>query len=93
MDDCPASSISFSLSVLHCFQGKNYLFCGNDASAYRAAIVYSLISTCKAADVDPRTWVEDVLRKIPYYQSDQRDLASPEAYIYADSDFSEIELR
>ena len=55
--------------------GKNYLFCGNDASAYRAAIVYSLISTCKAVDVDPRTWMEDVLRKIPYYQRDQRDLA------------------
>lgn len=54
---------------------KNYLFCGNDASAYRAAIVYSLISTCKAVDVDPRTWMEDVLRKIPYYRRDQRDLA------------------
>lgn len=54
---------------------KNYLFCGNDASAYRAAIVYSLISTCKAVDVDPRTWMEDVLRKIPYYQRDQRNLA------------------
>ena len=54
---------------------RNYLFCGNDASAYRAAIVYSLISTCKAADVDPRTWMDDVLRKLPYYQHDQRDLA------------------
>ena len=54
---------------------RNYLFCGNDVSAYRAAIVYSLISTCKAVDVDPRTWMEDVLRKIPYYQRDQRDLA------------------
>ena len=54
---------------------RNSLFCGNDSSAYRAAIVYSLISTCKAADVDPRTWMEDVLRKIPYYQRDQRDLA------------------
>ena len=28
---------------------KNYLFCGNDALAYRAAIVYSLIGTCKSA--------------------------------------------
>lgn len=53
---------------------RNYLFCGNDASAYRAAIVYSLISTCKAVDVDPQTWMEDVQRKIPYYQRDQRDL-------------------
>ena len=49
---------------------RNWLFCGNDASAYRAAIVYSLIGTCKAADDDPRTWMEDVLRKIPYYQHD-----------------------
>lgn len=54
---------------------RNYLFCGNDASAYRAAIVYSLISTCKAADVVPRNWMEDVLRKIPYYQRAQRNLA------------------
>ena len=54
---------------------KNYLFCGNDASAYRAAIVYSLIATCKAAGVEPRTWMEDVLRKIPYYQRDERDMA------------------
>lgn len=53
---------------------KNYLFCGNDASAYRAAIVYSLIGTCKAAAVEPREWLEDVLRKIPYYLRDNRDM-------------------
>ena len=40
---------------------KNYLFCGNDASAYRAAIVYLLIATCKSAEVDHRIWMEDVL--------------------------------
>lgn len=39
---------------------RNYLFCGNDASAYRTAIVYSLISTCKAADVN---WVIEVAHK------------------------------
>lgn len=53
---------------------KNYLFCGNDASAYRAAIVYSLIGTCKSAGVDPREWMEDVLRKIPYYERDKKDM-------------------
>lgn len=53
---------------------KNYLFCGNDASAYRAAIVYSLIGTCKAAAVEPREWLEDVLKKIPYYLQDNRDM-------------------
>ena len=49
---------------------KNYLFCGNNASAYRAAIVYFLICTCRAAGVDPRTWMEDALRKVPYWQRD-----------------------
>ena len=54
---------------------KNYLFCGNDASAFRAAIVYSLISTCKAAGVDPRKWMEDILCKLPYYHRDGKDIS------------------
>ncbi|MCQ2171823.1 MAG: hypothetical protein MJZ17_03595 [Bacteroidales bacterium] len=35
---------------------KNYMFCGNDDAACRAAIAYSLISSCKAVGIDPRTW-------------------------------------
>ena len=54
---------------------KNWLFCGNDASAHRAAIVYSLISTCKNVGIEPRAWMEDVLTKIPYYLRDGRDLS------------------
>lgn len=53
----------------------NYLFCGNDASAYRAAIVYSLIGTCKAKNVDPRKWMVDVLEKMPYYERDGKDMS------------------
>ena len=54
---------------------KNYLFCGNNASAYRAAIVYSLIASCKAMGVEPRKWMEDVLKDIPYYQRDGLNMA------------------
>lgn len=54
---------------------KNYLFCGNDASAYQAAIVYFLIGTCRAAGINPRTWMEDILSKLPYRQRDGKDLA------------------
>lgn len=43
---------------------KNYLFCGNHDAAVRAAIVYSLFSSCKAHKIDIRTWLEDTLRKI-----------------------------
>lgn len=37
--------------------------------------VYSLISTCKNAGIEPRIWMEDVLRKIPYYLRDGTDLS------------------
>ena len=44
---------------------KNYLFCGNHDAAVRAAIVYSLFSSCKAQGVDVRSWLEDTLKRIP----------------------------
>lgn len=43
---------------------KNYLFCGNSEAAIRAAMVYSLLGSCKAAGVNPTEWLEDVLSKI-----------------------------
>ncbi|MEA5043774.1 MAG: transposase domain-containing protein [Petrimonas sp.] len=34
----------------------------------------SLIGTCKAAGIEPRKWLEDVLEKIPYYLHGGRDM-------------------
>ena len=53
---------------------KNFLFAGNHAAAVRAAIAYSLIASCKAANVDIRTWLVDVLGRIPSYKGPWRDL-------------------
>lgn len=50
---------------------KNYLFCGNDAAAVRAA----LIGCCKAAQVDPRIWMEDILSRMPQYEFGKKDFA------------------
>lgn len=49
---------------------KNYLFCGNHDAAENAAIMYSLIETCKALDVNPHEWLTDVLSRIPAYNND-----------------------
>lgn len=49
---------------------KNYLFAGNHDAAIRAAIIYSLFSSCKAARVDTRIWLEDVLVRLPGYKGD-----------------------
>ncbi len=43
---------------------KNYLFCGNNEAASRAAIVYSLIGSCKAMNVNPHEWMSSVLNNI-----------------------------
>lgn len=49
---------------------KNYLFCGNHDAAENAAIMYSLLGTCKAQDINPREWLIDVLTRIPVYNKD-----------------------
>ena len=54
---------------------KNYLFCGDDDDAQRAAVVYSLLATCKAHGVNERAWLEDVLRRIPEYEQAGKDYA------------------
>lgn len=53
---------------------KNYLFCGNAEAATRAAMIYSLLGTCKAADVNPSEWLQDVLSKIHFYTRNNRNL-------------------
>lgn len=53
---------------------KNYLFCGNHDAAVRAAIVYSLVDRCKALDVNPREWMEDVLLRIPGNENNREAL-------------------
>lgn len=52
---------------------KNYLFCGDDDAAQRAAVVYSLLATCKAHGINGRDWLEDVLRRMPEYELGCKD--------------------
>lgn len=43
---------------------KNWMFIGNQAGGDAAAGMYSLVETCKAADVNPREYFRDVLLRI-----------------------------
>ena len=43
---------------------KNYLFAGSDRGGQRAAAMYSLIETAKLNDIDPETYLRDVLTRI-----------------------------
>ena len=46
---------------------KNYLFAGSHEAAQRSAMLYSLMGTCKLHDINPFTWLRDVLERIANY--------------------------
>ena len=44
---------------------KNWLFAGSDNGGKRAAIIYSIIETCKMNNINPLKYLTDVLAKLP----------------------------
>jgi transposase len=50
---------------------KNHLFAGSHRGGQRAAIIYSLLGTCKLQGIDPSRWLEDVLRRITDHAEDK----------------------
>jgi transposase len=44
---------------------KNWLFAGSPRGGRAAAIAYSLIETCKFHDIEPFTYLADVLKRLP----------------------------
>ena len=43
---------------------KNWLFAGSMAGAHRAALLYSLVQSCKLVDVPPFAYLKDVLVRV-----------------------------
>jgi len=50
---------------------KNYMFAGSHDAAQQAAIVYSLLATCKINNVEPFEWLSNTLSVISTYPADQ----------------------
>ncbi|MBW9199519.1 IS66 family transposase, partial [Bacteroidales bacterium SW299] len=47
---------------------KNFLFCGNHEAAANMSVICSLLATCKAHDVNPRDYLNDVIAQMPYHK-------------------------
>jgi hypothetical protein len=43
---------------------NNWLFAGSDAGAERAAVIYTVLGTCRLRGTDPAAWLRDVLEKL-----------------------------
>jgi transposase len=69
---------------------KNYLFAGSEAGAWRAAIIYSLVASCKLNDIDPFRYFRDVLTRISTHPASRIDELLPGEWkkLNADADLS-----
>ena len=56
---------------------KNYLFAGSHEGARRAAMMYSFLGTCKKNNVEPFTWLKDVLTMLPDWSIQRLDELLP----------------
>jgi len=56
---------------------KSWLFAGSDRGGDRAAVMYTLIMTCKLNDVDPQAWLADVLGRMAEHKNSELSALLP----------------
>ena len=56
---------------------KNYLFAGSHESAQNIAMFYSFFATCRTHNINPHTWLCDVLNRIPEHKANKLDELLP----------------
>lgn len=64
---------------------KNWLFVGSEEGGEAAGIIYSLVQTCRALKIDPREYLEDVMRRIMSHNFRRLDELLPDQWAPARS--------
>lgn len=59
---------------------KNHLFAGSHRGGQRAAIIYSLLGSCRLQGIDPARWLDDVLRRLPVHPEDKLGELLPQCW-------------
>jgi len=59
---------------------RNWLFAGSFEGARRAALLYSLVQSCKLVDVAPFTYLKDVLLRIATHPHRLLDQLTPKRW-------------
>jgi transposase len=60
---------------------KNYLFAGSHEAAQRAAMIYSLLATCKLHGINPYEWLRDVLQRMHLYTTGNIEALLPQNWV------------
>lgn len=59
---------------------KNWLFVGSQEGGEAAGIIYSLVQTCRAININPRDYLEDVLRRIMNHPINRHEELLPDEW-------------
>lgn len=62
---------------------KNWLFIGDAGAGERSAIIYTVIESCRRREIDPYTYLRDVLTRLPSMTNRQIPEVTPEAWAKA----------
>jgi transposase len=62
---------------------KNWLFIGDAGAGERSAILYTVIESCRRREIDPYTYLRDVLTRLPNMTNRQIPEVTPEAWAKA----------
>jgi transposase len=62
---------------------KNWLFIGDAGAGERSAIIYTVIESCRRRQIDPYTYLRDVLTRLPHMTNRQIPEVTPEAWAKA----------
>ncbi len=63
---------------------KNWLFVASEAGGRRAAILFSLVASCKANHVEPFAYLRDLFTRLPAVTTpDQLDALLPDRWLQA----------
>ncbi|MBE7450072.1 MAG: transposase [Kofleriaceae bacterium] len=60
---------------------KNWLFYGTDTHAEAAAAIFSVIATCRLHGIDPFTYLDEILRVLPYWPRDRYLELAPQHWL------------
>jgi hypothetical protein len=61
----------------------NWTFCGSEAGGERAAVLYSLVATCKLQGLDPFAYLRDVFSRIATHRANRIDELTPRGWAEA----------
>ncbi|MGA8163829.1 MAG: IS66 family transposase [Waddliaceae bacterium] len=62
---------------------KNWLFVGNEEAGIASGVLLSLVQTCRALKINPREYLEDVLRRIMSHPYNKLEELLPENWVRA----------